>query len=535
MNKDEITRRNIQECGYYLGKAVRGKGTQVLDRPRHICTEWSLDSEDKDLVEIYKKEICEKIEKYGVDKVFIQEIRITTGTGSQSFNFEGQHMASRNRFPVAKMLEDNFNGVEYVSVYSIPVLKAYVKMSSFNASLGSQQDMVRKLIYDAEGRSGIDCFTDSSYDEMDNQISFSSRYSDNSTWEYNGDYTLFHGPSICADDSEVERIDGRIYNYNEAAVDDFWNFTIVDEDPFSWVDPDNRVSVYARKGKDWYVTSGVVHEQIFLTYRDENGELVEDEEFWYFANTADDELVGEVERLVRNMKTEVEVRSIINNELHYGNWSGYADYEHNSICNYILLAKHFSEDELEELRWEILDLVDWKTNGPPESMVEKAYEKFMLSNIDDKEWLFGKYRHLEQLRRIVEDEGKELVYSQVIEFSEHKQWAIKYKNEEYHFFLSELYKTGPRKFYEIVSSNIAKRRSEKIEKDTLMRKAARVFVGLEDSVNSGNCKSGTKAFCDRFDIDTVKIGGIRGDTLLALDYSPFTRRAVAMAVKERVA
>ncbi len=533
MNREEITRHNIRGCGYSPGRSIKGKGTQVLSRPRCVSTGWSLDSKDPDSVREDKQKLRKDIGNEGQDKVFVKELRIATSDGGKFFNFEEHHPISLQKFPISKLLDNDFEDILYISVYTIPEVKAYVKMSRVKSTIESQQDMARVLIWEAEGKDITGEFLESSYDEMDNQIEFTSSRSDKDTWEYNGDYTLYHGPSICLDDTEVERIDGKMDTYNEAAVDDFWNFTMADEDPFQWVDPDGLVSVYARKGKDWYVTSGVEQEQIFLTYRDDDGELVDDEEFWYFADVASDELVNKVEACVHGLKTDVEIKSLINNELHYGNWSWKESYEYNKdIFNLKILKKIFGEDELQEAGWAIMEYVDWATKEPYDVMVSKAYEKYLLDNMKD-ECLFGKYKHLRKLRKIVESEGKTLVYSKIAEFTDEMQWAIKYKDEEYHFSLSQLFEINPRKFYEVVSANIAKRKIEDADHDVFVRKATKVFVGFHDSVESGNCKSGTQSFCNRFGIDVQKVGGIRGDALLGMDYSSFTRRAVIQAIQVR--
>ena len=109
-------------------------------------------------------------------------------------------------------------------------------------------------------------------------------------------------------------------------------------------------------------------------------------------------------------------------------------------------------------------------------------------------------------------------------------YAIKYKEEEYHFDLSELFNSNPKKFYDGVCKSLSKRLIERYSNSILIKKASKVFVGLTDSYDSGNCVSGTKSFCSRFGIDTEKIGGIRGDELLRLDFSSFTKRAVLSAL-----
>jgi hypothetical protein len=60
-----------------------------------------------------------------------------------------------------------------------------------------------------------------------------------------------------------------------------------------------------------------------------------------------------------------------------------------------------------------------------------------------------------------------------------------------------------------------------------------VFVSIEDSIESGNCSVGTMNFISQHRINTKKIGGIRGDALLEIENSVFTRRAVLHALKKR--
>ena len=533
MKAIDITIKNINVCGYDTGKSIKGKGTEIISRPNYVCSAWDLKKLKKE-----KKisKMIERIEKIGIENVFVQETRITSPIGTKLFNFEGMHEASQERFNIKKMIDSKFENVEYVSIYTVPKVVCMMSLSKIKGDLESQQDMVCELLWKAEKKNIIGDFLDTSYDEIDNLIEFSYNRNDSSdSWEYNGDYTLYHGPSICLDDSEVERIDGRLSYYNESVVDDFWNFTMADEDPFSWVDPDGKVSVYARKGKDWYVTNGIEQEQIFLTYKNDEGELVEEEEFWYFVSIADDDLVEKVADVVRNMVVEVEIRGLINNELQIGNWSYKEKYEYNKgLFNLKILNKEY-EERLDEVGFEILDLIDWDGYGDVEYKVTQAYEKFLLRDMDEDNKLFGKYSHFNKLKKIVENEGKELVYTLVDGNISNKQWAIKYKGEEYHFLLSSLFEESPRKFYDYISEQLTKRTTERIEMAKMIEQAKHVFVGIDDSTKSGNCTFGTKSFCARFGIDTNKIGGIRGDALLSLDYSPFTRRAVMQAIKRRSA
>lgn len=528
MTAREITNHNIKQCGYLVGKAIKGKGAEILSRPRYVCSKWESDDNNEKEISRLKK----AIEKEGVDNIYFSEIRVNTPERTRSYHFGENYTHSLKKFSVKKAVKNNFKNIEYAAIYTIPKLLCYLPLSKVKSDLASQQELVRDVSRSAEGYNIIGGFQESSYDELDNLITFDS-YRGKDNWGYNGDYTLYHGPSICLDNEELDCINGRISNYNESVIDDFWNFTMSDEDPFSWADPDNRVSVYARKGKDWYVTSGIEQEQIYLTYKNDDGELIDEEEFWYFFEYADDKLVEKVADLVRSMAREVEIDGLINNELKTGTWSYKEDYSNNiGIFNSKILENEYGDDSSDFREW-IRDYVDWSAVGNPEDIVVQAYEKFLIAHMDKDNKLFGRYNHFNKLKKIVENEGKELVYTSVEGLSSDKRWAIRYKGEEYHFLLSSLFDETPNKFYKHISKQLTKRTIEKIEMKKVLDKAQEVFVGIEDSLNSGNCKFGTKSFCSKFGIDTNKIGGIRGDYLLKLDYSNYTRRAVMQAIHRK--
>jgi len=526
MNKKDIIRENIRNAGYRPGKSVKGKGLEVFSLPSRICSAF------KDFDKLFQT-----IEKFGVDKVFVREISTKVEGKEQTLYFEENYQEALAKFPIKELMYSDMKDVGYISICDFPELKTYIKVSDFDTSLESQQEMIRILIRDTEDKEIVSGFKGSSYDELDNTIEFSNTVNtSNAGWLYNGDYTLFHGPNICLDNNEVERIDGRMEVYSDRILDDFWEFTMSEDgDSFEYIDPKEKVSIYARKGKDWYVTSGMEQEQIFLTYKQDDGEFVESE-FWYFAKTASDELVEKVAQYVRAMKDSLEIESFIANEIDFvSSEEDDGEYSSSSIFNRDLLRenfKNYDEYDFMEIGHEIMDFVDWEDKTWPYStMVSQAYEKYLKSNMDNEDILFGKFKHLQDLKKIAKKEGNEVVYSKVTSFSDECQYAIKSKKEEYHFLLGELFKTSAKKFYEMAIKQIAKRKVEKIERKKLMRKAKKVFVGFTDSTKSGNCASGTQAFCREHGIDLKKIGGIRGDKLLELSCDQFTRRAVIYKIK----
>jgi len=526
MTAIEITESNINGYGYDIGGHTE-KGTEILSRPKYIWSSWYSDDEDR-----IKKAgfIQELIDKYGEDRLFVKEIRMMYEDGSKSFNFEGMHEAAQAKFPVSKIVESNLDLIDSISIYTIPRVVTHMDIDKYSSSKDDQLELMTALLWETEQIDVGEGFVDSYYDISDDIMSFSSLSNRHDNWEYNGDYTLFHGGSSCYSDSVVSSIDGRMSPYNDAAVNDFWDFTMSDEDPFEHIDPEGKVSVYARKGKEWYVSSSVSESQIYLTYYHDYDGLQEEEEFIFYYDEATEELVNKVESYVHALVLDCQIKCIINDELHIGGYDNAYDYT-NNIFNLKILDREY-DDDLWSAAYSIMDFVDWENKTKEETMVMDAYEDFLIHNTDENGKLFGKYDHLNMFRDIVSKEGKKLVRTKVPN-ENRERWAIKYKNHEYHFELAELYETSPKAFYEQCSLNLTKRTLENIDKNALMVEAKNVFVGFEDSLEAGNCKTGTQSFCNRFGIDTSVIGGVRGDALLAMDYSNFTRRAVAQAISKR--
>ena len=135
------------------------------------------------------------------------------------------------------------------------------------------------------------------------------------------------------------------------------------------------------------------------------------------------------------------------------------------------------------------------------------------------------------------DELFELVKSAISADDSNITWAIKKDNEEYHFsplnliYFDEEGEQDVKEFAENALHAIEKRKIAKLSEKELYEKASRVFISVEDSLKSGNCKFGTETFIARHGIDLNKIGGIRGDYLLNIEKSNFTTRAVQYAIQ----
>lgn len=79
---------------------------------------------------------------------------------------------------------------------------------------------------------------------------------------------------------------------------------------------------------------------------------------------------------------------------------------------------------------------------------------------------------------------------------------------------------------------LSKRRKEIVKKAEIMEQAKSCFVALDDSVRAGNCLSGSQKFiAEHHLLDTLHpVGAIRGDILLGIEDSGFTRRAIVAAL-----
>jgi len=346
-------------------------------------------------------------------------------------------------------------------------------------------------------------------------------------FELNHGEDYHYGESYSMDTDACEYFNGRLENYNHRVLDDFY-FSF-EEIEWGYEDYEDIVDVYNRKAKDWYVGNRL---EIFDTYV-----------HYYERDPKDFEIIGLEQQYIElyiyedyrpsldavmndlmSIKHDIEIKSYIANELH-------ENYEYqDGIFNKEILKNVYDED-LREAEIEIQDFIDYGQDASAKILVEHAYEKFLERNLDINGKLFGKYTHLLKLIKLAEADGKEVTYSKIAEFTEDCSYALKFKGEEYHFTLGELFNSDPKKFYQNVSQKLSKRLLERYEQSILIQKAKNVFVGLDDSYNSGNCKVGTSSWTSRFGIDTKVIGGIRGDEILKLDFSSFTKRAVMQAIK----
>jgi len=125
------------------------------------------------------------------------------------------------------------------------------------------------------------------------------------------------------------------------------------------------------------------------------------------------------------------------------------------------------------------------------------------------------------------------------EFKKFKyQLVTRFAHEEYHFPLRDnpyTEKNMKKKLREGKRLIIARIKADKTRyemKKYLSNHANQVFVSVEDSLKSGNCKPETDSFADKIRKEFGNIGAIRADILLEIRNDSYTRRACEVACKK---
>ena len=269
----------------------------------------------------------------------------------------------------------------------------------------------------------------------------------------------------------------------------------------------------------------------------------DEEELFFITYKENKELLDKVKNFLRTEKEDLEMRSFISNELEEEN--GYRetdiDFKIIDLCY----------DDVSSLKNEIYESIEWNYSTIRIEFL-KAYKKAIDSKFKIREDLkievekysqieestHNIYNHLALLKRLEKRYNYQLTQSFVSNSIQTVAWSIKQLEDEYHFNVAEVIAndiTGEQYLKEFLVEALEaleKRRLEKITQKELYEKASRVFVSVEDSLKSGNCKFGTMQFISKHGIDLNKIGGIRGDYLLNIEKSNFTTRAVQYAIQK---
>ena len=316
-------------------------------------------------------------------------------------------------------------------------------------------------------------------------------------------------------------------NYNESVMS---HFEFDEGEYLKYIDLEEDIFVYHRKAKDWYVGYSLNSRDMTLSYKRDDYNYdkddCEEDEVVFLIYKEDTEKLQKVMDFLKSEKETLEVESYIENEFDEDN-----DYRDSS---YSISSLEFLFEDIFDLKQDIRDNIDWDYDNIKVNF-QKALNKLIDEKLEIDEKFIAtingsKYKQLRKLYKLGKVMDFELVKTAVSSEDSNISWAIKRGDEEYHFSpLSLIYSDEKgeqdiREFAENAISCLERRRIEKLSEKELYEKASRVFVSVEDSLKSGNCKFGTDSFISRHGIDLSKIGGIRGDYLLNIEKSNFTFR-----------
>ena len=183
---------------------------------------------------------------------------------------------------VESILENNCSHIEVSLMEDFK--SGSVSISKVDNTYDSQRDFAVKAL-EAVGLTQYE-YSDSSPGLMD--------FSDGS----DGDYELFHGvEQLAIHHSEISTINGRVHDDDEngRAVSSFWDDIDNKKDWLKTIDSREKIVVYHRKGKDWYVSPLCESVLVYFHYLDEDEEEMDDHyEEIGFVHDVDPELLEKV-------------------------------------------------------------------------------------------------------------------------------------------------------------------------------------------------------------------------------------------------
>jgi len=382
--------------------------------------------------------------------------------------------------------------------------------------------------------------------------------------DWSGDYKLVHGSiGLTPSEEEVVSSDGRVYG-DPDIVEEWWDFNGLDclKESLKVIDPEEKVTVYHRKGKDWYFSPTLESKDLYYYWVEEGGLCEEwsEENLACLTNNEVKSLVEKVkevfdkehEYLVEKADFIEEAKGVVSqlNEVItdglYVSLQRYAfeeKYEKGKDVKAILSLAllDFMKDDVLDFGQKYTHFKKFKkylkskeieVDGNRAVKGDKSVDYYLIDVFIDYKAAARNIQkaleNLDKLEKLCKSSLKKLVFT-TNGYSNKKEWAIKVLGEEYHFSNEELYQQEAKDLYRIASVGLKKRIVEKKNYKDIMEKAKKVFVSFDDSRNAGNCFSGTLSFCRSKGINIDKIGGIRGDVLLNIETNAFTLRAVTKA------
>ena len=465
MNALELTKKTITENNFIIGKSIRGKGTEIFSEDE-IVKSYTYRFGEKELQELKDLKGKESSKDLYVYSYWKDEI------WSKKLSYENQP------FKLDDFIDDvakDQSRYEYIVIKRKADVLGYLPISKYASTKESQTELCKDLLKLCD----LDIYE--SYEDQydleynDNAKKFTS---DRDGIYCNDEYILVHGENTCEDTGDCLYLDGRMSDYNYSFMD---IYAFDESEYLDELDPDDTISVYHRKAKDWYIGYSLNEEDMYVYYNEEDydydsKEDSEVEVVYFHTYKENKELIEKVKEVLESMKRDFEFECFIANELDL-------DYDYRRCdVNFKLVELLYSDKQ--EFKDDIRDSIKWDLTKQ-EAVFQEIYNKLINSKIKKHENFkiefieSGEmYNHLAIIKRLEKKFNYELVYTSVIEGISQSSWAIKQDNEEYHFSIAEviandIYKEETLKEFIIKAIDaINSRRAKKLIEHEIYEKAS---------------------------------------------------------------
>lgn len=332
--------------------------------------------------------------------------------------------------------------------------------------------------------------------------------------------------SVSEDD--IVSVDTRMDCFNDHALEDFWQFGGIEclQAEIEALLDNHPLSCYHYKGKRFEVAPNIVSIEVSTYYLDEDDrELMECYEGeWDIKAVVSEEAKAaaeQVRQLIVDSKKSLEEKSLT-----------YA------MVEKIRALADFFEDDLEAKQGEFYDELP--------SYIATEYKGRSYGPDGEDVFMFLQSKHSE-LKVVGQAKmtkfANKLGFNWSFDFNDRNEGSIQFTNREnsrdhYHVSAEEFLANGKDwklVFRDVIQPMVQLRAMQEIDyiiktklQGRLKDVAEHVWVTFSDSIKAGNCEFGSRQFVERNHINLEELGAIRGDALLEMEDSDFTRRIILM-------
>ncbi len=332
----KIILENIRNAHYIPYRIIKGKGIEIYENPinlNKIRYSIFLDSA-KNKKEMLINKFLKKVKKYGGISNFIiysivYEDRNKTLKNGKYFHEYIEYGTNKKEYQfeiyndlLKKIIDTKLEGIESLILVLKPKKLGYIRISDYTTNLDSMQ----KLIYDLSILSKRKIY--GYFDDYDNAECFNRSYHNRDVFVC-GDYEQIHGKSYYTFDSrDCEYFNGRLKYINNYRLNNFWiPGELIEDNWFDEIDPDNKYTIFHRKGKDFYISPSLEENNVEIAFW--NGTIKEynqgfnncwdTEEFSYLSYEEDKKIEEKLFNVLKSKKEQLENECYIYNELKLGN------------------------------------------------------------------------------------------------------------------------------------------------------------------------------------------------------------------------